>query len=209
MSFKANCDYDNVKFTQFPAPSGEKPEMQKMNEYEVNVRGPREFVIGDNHFYDKNIINYCRTFSSVYEMNEYMIAQWNSVIENNDTIFVLGDFFDFGNCTETQAIEILNRLNGRKILIVGNHDVGYEEFYRSNGVEVIDYTIVKDGFWFLSHEPMFVTESAPYANIFAHVHTNPMYRTVSSHSFCASAERHDYTPVLLSEAKRMVIEYRE
>lgn len=208
MSFEIPSD-ENRRFEPFPDPRGEKPSTQEKRESAVKVRDPREFIIGDNHFYDSNIINYCRDFASVLEMNEYMVENWNSVVENNDTIFVLGDFFDFSNCTETQAIEILNRLNGRKILIVGNHDKGYEEFYRSNGVEVIDYTIVKDGFWFLSHEPMFVTEAAPYANIFAHVHTNPMYRTVSSRSFCASAERHDYTPVPLSEAKRMVVEYKE
>lgn len=195
------------KFEPLPDPRGEKPGiLGRAIDVEIANNEPREFVIGDNHFFDPNIINYCRNFDSVYEMNEYMIVQWNSIVTNNDTVFVLGDFFDFGNCTETQTIEVLNRLNGHKILIAGNHDEGYLEFYRSNMVEAIEYPIIKDGFWFLSHEPMFVTEAAPYANIFAHVHTNPMYKTVSSRSFCASAERHNYVPVLLDEAKRMVRE---
>lgn len=168
---------------------------------------PREFVIGDNHFFDPNIIAFSpRNFSSVEEMNAYMVAQWNSVVTIYDDIFVLGDFFDCAHCDYEQVAEILSQLNGHKILIAGNHDLPYLDLYRKCGVEVIEFPIVKDEFWFLSHEPMFVTESAPYANIFAHVHTNPMYRTVSSRSFCVSAERHNYVPVLLSEAKIMVLE---
>ena len=184
-------------------------DMMVMREEKV-VCGSREFAIGDLHFYDSNIILYNeRPFSSVDEMNQFMIDQWNSVVNNNDIVFMLGDFFDFDHCDDIQVFEILDQLNGHIILIAGNHDRDNLDVFRAYGIEVIEYPIVKDGFWFLSHEPMFVTETAPYANIFAHVHTNPMYRTVSSRSFCVSAERHNYVPVLLSAIKKVVLEYKE
>lgn len=205
-----SSDDTNTIFTPLPDPRGEKPEA--LNEVEPVIakrHGRREFVIGDLHFYDPNVIIYnARPFESVQEMNNYMIEQWNSVVEDEDTVFVIGDFFDFHHCTKEQAYEIMDQLKGSIVLIKGNHDDHLEYFYEY-GLRVIEYPILKDGFWFLSHEPMFVTNAAPYANIFAHVHINPMYKTVSTRSFCASAERHNYTPVLLDDAKRAIRECNE
>lgn len=182
-------------------------DMMVMREEEAEC-GIREFVIGDTHFFDPNIILYSdRPFASVEEMNQFMIEQWNSVVNNNDTVFVLGDFFDFYYCDDIQVFDVLDQLQGNIILIAGNHDRGNLDVFRAYGIEVIEHPIIKDEFWILSHEPMFVTESAPYANIFAHVHNNPMYRTVSSRSFCASAERHNYEPMLLRDAQNAVKQY--
>jgi calcineurin-like phosphoesterase family protein len=192
----------NIIFTPLPDPRGEKPETDSLVQQVADKSNKRrEFVTGDQHFFDPNIMLYnSRSFDTVDEMNAYMINQWNSVVEDDDTIFVLGDFFDFHHCGQEEAYAILDQLKGNIILIKGNHDDHLQYFY-DYGIQVIEYPIIKDGFWFLSHEPMFVTETAPYANIFAHVHLNPMYKTVSSRSFCVSVERHDYKPVLLSEAK--------
>lgn len=75
------------------------------------------FYTADLHFGHANIIKYCnRPFSSVQEMDEIMIANWNKVVGINDTVMVLGDF------TFRQHESYARRLNGRKILIKGNHD---------------------------------------------------------------------------------------
>lgn len=82
-----------------------------------------EWITSDTHFFfHKNIIAYTgRPFSNITEMREKLIYNWNSVVNFNDIIFVLGDFA-FGG---TQAKkELLTRLNGYKILIKGNHDSG-------------------------------------------------------------------------------------
>lgn len=164
----------------------------------------KEFVIGDLHFFDKNIIRFgCRPFQSVLEMNEMLIKNWNGVVNKNDVVYVIGDFFDFGNCNIQDIHNTIAQLNGTIVLIVGNHDLPYVENLRTL-ITVIDYPIVKDGFWILSHEPMYVSMNTPYANIFAHVHKNPMYRDVSPRSFCASAERINYTPILLQDVYEMV-----
>ena len=87
----------------------------------------RIFVVADTHFNHENIIRYCnRPFNNVYEMNEKIIENWNSVVEKDDTVYHLGDY-GFGKKEELQ--EIFNRLNGIKYLIMGNHDIRFGKKY--------------------------------------------------------------------------------
>ena len=159
------------------------------------------FVIGDLHFGDPNIIMFERPyFTDVQQMNETLIKNWNGeVLSDNDFVYVLGDFFDFTHISKSEAKVILQQLRGHIILIAGNHDLEYLQFFRENNIEVIEYPILVDGFWILSHEPQYVTMNAPYANIFAHVHNNPMYTDVSPRSFCASAERIGNKPIRMND----------
>lgn len=81
---------------------------------------PNTFFTSDTHFGHANIIKYCaRPFSSVDEMNEAMIANWNKVVSKEDRIFHLGDV---AFMKPDKLEEIMSRLNGRKYLIWGNHD---------------------------------------------------------------------------------------
>ena len=76
------------------------------------------YVTSDTHFNHKNIIEYCnRPYSSVEEMNKAIIDNWNSVVKDEDTVYVLGDFCLGGK----EAIkELCSQLKGHKILIKGN-----------------------------------------------------------------------------------------
>lgn len=77
--------------------------------------------IADLHFSHSNIIRFdSRPFNSVEEMNETLINNWNRAVKNGDTTYILGDFC-WGK--EPEWIEILNKLNGNKVLIRGNHDL--------------------------------------------------------------------------------------
>ena len=74
----------------------------------------------DTHFGHKNILEYekdARPFSSVEEMNERLIDNWNSVVGSSDIIYHLGDF-----CFGKNNLDIAKRLNGKKRLVLGNHD---------------------------------------------------------------------------------------
>jgi len=81
------------------------------------------WITSDLHFGHNNILKYCPNtrghFRDVSHMNEEMIHLWNDSVLPTDTVYLLGDIA-FSNSTE--AIKILKRLNGRKILIEGNHD---------------------------------------------------------------------------------------
>jgi len=97
--------------------------------------------IADLHFFHKTLLDHMdkRGFSSVDEMNEYMINQWNLKVKAADEVYILGDF-SFGKPEET--MEVLRRLKGKKYLIIGNHDFyirskkfdqslfGFTEYYK-------------------------------------------------------------------------------
>lgn len=78
------------------------------------------FFSSDQHFWHNKVISLCnRPFSNIEEMNSHLINNWNRVVQPEDTIYILGDMFF---CNTKKAEEILAQLNGKKILIVGNHD---------------------------------------------------------------------------------------
>lgn len=80
----------------------------------------RKFYVSDTHFGHENIIGHCnRPFSSVAEMDAYLIDQWNSVVGPDDLVYHLGDF---SVPDAAYARRIFDQLNGRKILVLGNHD---------------------------------------------------------------------------------------
>ena len=88
------------------------------------------FIISDTHFSHKNILKYeSRPFDDVDHMDSEMIRRWNSVVSPNDLVFHLGDVIIAG---AKRAEYILPQLNGRKILIEGNHDA----FSKTNGVNL-------------------------------------------------------------------------
>lgn len=158
------------------------------------------YFIADTHFGHANIIKYeKRPFASVSEMDKMLIQNWNNVVSESDEIFVLGDF-SFYNKEKTK--EILQQLNGKKTLIMGNHDTQPLDYYLECGFQDVNkYPIILDGFWILSHEPLYINDCMPYANIYGHVHANKTYTNYTNQSFCACVERIHYTPILFSKIK--------
>ena len=79
------------------------------------------YYISDCHFFHRALLTKMdeRGFEDVYAMNDYMIAKWNAKVRKNDEVIILGDF-SYGNEEETR--EVLNKLNGKLFLILGNHD---------------------------------------------------------------------------------------
>ena len=59
-----------------------------------------------------------RPFSNVKEMDEYIVDKWNKKVSNSDTVWILGDIVS----PEHFDKDLLNRLNGKIHLILGNHD---------------------------------------------------------------------------------------
>lgn len=83
----------------------------------------RVWFTSDTHYYHRNIIKYCPSsrgqFSDEVEMTEHLISAWNTRVGSNDIVYHLGDVA-FGD--PENAVNVLQRLNGTKILIKGNHD---------------------------------------------------------------------------------------
>jgi len=163
---------------------------------------PKTFFIGDLHIDDETIIQLeNRPFANAEEQTIAFVENWNSVVNEGDIVYVMGDFI-----VENPSnfhVDYLRKLKGKKFLVKGNHDTLPDSVYiEEYGFEkVYDTDIIIDGFWILSHEPKYVNKNFPYANIFAHVHNNPIYKTHSCRHYCVSAERIDYTPISFDAIK--------
>lgn len=159
----------------------------------------KKFVIADPHFFDNNI----KLYENRKISDDEMIAFWNNTVGPEDIIYILGDF---ANGTFEAIKNLVSKLNGYKILIKGNHDIlTYKEYLEIGFNEVYFYPIIVDDFWIMSHEPMYINMNMPYANIFGHVHANPIYKDFSKRSFCVCVERIGFKPILLSKIKEIVI----
>jgi calcineurin-like phosphoesterase family protein len=74
----------------------------------------------DTHFGHKNVIRYCeRPFTSIQEMDEALIENWNNNVKPKDTIYHMGDFILAG---QEKANDYFSSLNGKILLIPGGHD---------------------------------------------------------------------------------------
>lgn len=116
--------------------------------------GMRWFT-SDLHFFHNLILKKYRSESpSLQEMHEKMIIQWNKQVKSRDMVYIIGDV-SFGRWEETK--EVLSKLNGRKVLIRGNHDDRFDSAqWVSLGFEdVRDVLVIKKETekWMLCHYP--------------------------------------------------------
>jgi calcineurin-like phosphoesterase family protein len=160
------------------------------------------FLISDMHFGHQSIIKYeNRPFKSIVEMDETIISNWNKTISKDDKVFVLGDV-SFYNKEKTKAI--IEQLNGYKTLIIGNHDKDRSlSWWRETGFnEVYPYPIIFNDFYIFSHEPVYLNENMPYANIHGHIHH---IRYADKQFFNVSVECIDYTPIRFENIKETIL----
>lgn len=103
------------------------------------------YYISDLHFFhgEMNEKMDKRGFESTEVMNEYMISRWNSKVKKRDEVVIIGDF-SFAKGEQTN--EILKRLNGKKALIIGNHDhfLNDKKFDKSLFEWINHYRMVSD-----------------------------------------------------------------
>lgn len=164
------------------------------------------FFIADMHFGHEAMIRFeNRPFTDIKNQENQLIRNWNETVTAEDEVYVLGDFSLSDSMEEVSRL--CGSLNGKKTLVLGNHDTHSPEWYRQCGFdEASAWPIIIDGFWILSHEPLYINENMPYANIYGHVHGNPTYKDCCRQSICVCVERIDYRPISFDEIKKKVLE---
>lgn len=82
------------------------------------------FYTSDLHLLHERVIELCqRPFKNLDDMHEAIISNWNSKVSNKDTVYILGDIAFARNLEQIElAYNLINKLNGTKLLIRGNHD---------------------------------------------------------------------------------------
>ncbi len=154
----------------------------------------KTFVISDLHFNDQKIIDFERKqFVSLEEHNEFIIQEFNKVVSKDDLTYFLGDL-GFGSPKEIK--ELVKRLNGRKILIFGNHDIFSDESAKEMGFEEIyHHPIYVAPNVILSHEPVMEAYKNPYViNVHGHLHNSEL---AEKNFFNVNVARRHYRPQLL------------
>lgn len=147
----------------------------------------------DHHFGHKNILEYekeARPFSTIEEMHEALIERWNSVVNPNDIVYHLGDF-----CFGKKNIEIAQRLNGKKKLVMGNHDT----YPTADYLRYFDklYGVIFYNRCILSHSPVHPNGlgSRWMLNLHGHLHSKRVKTAV--HSLCELHTKEHNLPILV------------
>lgn len=109
-----------------------------------------------------------RGFNDDFYHDEHLIDTWNSIVHRKDLTYILGDI----TMEDTGPYPQLDRLNGRKIVVLGNHDLVKDTRTLLKYVETVAGMVDYKGFC-LTHAPIHPNEVTFYrGNIHAHIHEN-------------------------------------
>ena len=172
----------------------------------------RTFVTSDHHFrYWKHPFHlHCE---STEEEEREHIALWNSIVGKDDLVFYVGDFCDG---TDHDLQEIRSQLNGRMILIKGNHDKNSDEAYRQAFEDVLEekridelnlrLIHVKDELkLLLVHDPESAMLRPGERMIYGHYHRGMVEPPPTTRdSICVCAKWYGWKPITLAEALRQM-----
>jgi calcineurin-like phosphoesterase family protein len=181
------------------------------------------FLISDTHFGHGNIVKFCdangdkiRPWDDLESMTEDMVRMWNETVKPQDKVYHLGDV-----AIARRGLDVLRRLNGRKVLIRGNHDIfklqDYaEHFYDIRGVHVLPKSNI-----IMSHIPLHPDnlKSRNWRNIHGHLHSNRVMKVravdvrtgetqysnqIDPRYFNASVEQISYRPISFDEVLKQL-----
>lgn len=166
------------------------------------------YFTSDNHFGHANILRLCgRPFADVQEMDAFMESAWNSTVRPQDEVYVLGDLMFR---TAADPASLLSRLNGKKHLIVGNHDPSWmkktdvDRFFVS--VSALETLRIDRVPIVLCHYPMLEWDGyyAGAYHVFGHIHnkTDQLYFPLiaaNDRMLNAGVDVNGFRPVLFPE----------
>lgn len=163
----------------------------------------RTWVWSDSHLGHHNICNFTnydgtkvRPWDDVNEMDNDLIDWYNELVHPEDRVYILGDV----TFTPANMQKYVPRLNGRKVLVPGNHEPPKMRKYFDLFDDVRGY-VVKKGF-IMSHIPIHPQSLSRWQlNIHGHLHSNQitMDYEPDPRYYCACVERTNFRPILLDD----------
>ena len=154
----------------------------------------RNFYIADLHIGHDNLLKngrlHERPFETMGEMTDTIRDNWNSVVTNADTVYLLGDVSY--RADPAFVAEYLSSLKGKRVLIRGNHDNFCDRCLIRQFAEICDYKEITDNIdgkaysVVLSHYPIFSWKGQfrGAIHLYGHVHDNEdeyLYRDALFH----------------------------
>lgn len=174
------------------------------------------FFTSDTHFFHKNICRYSgRPFDSVEDMNEALIERWNTCVGRADLVYHLGDVA-FAKASVVEPL--LNRLNGKIILIPGNHDsADVQKLSRWEDVQKLMEVSINGKHITLCHYRMMVWNKSHHGSLHLHGHSHsgtggkphPIGTGIPPTNQCldVGVDCWDYYPVTLTEIMERMATY--
>lgn len=139
------------------------------------------WVTADLHFFHERIIDLCpatRKYNDILHMHESMVSVWNLSVHQDDLVYILGDC-SFANGKITA--DFFSKLNGRKILVSGNHDSDLLKcpefidcFESIHTILEVDHA---GTFIVMCHFPMVSWNKSHFGSIHFHGHTHGHYES--------------------------------
>ena len=169
---------------------------------------PAVFLVSDTHFGHAGVCRFThgdtdvkiRPWTDPDEMDEDMVRMWNETVRSNDKVYHLGDVV-----INRKALPIMNRLNGDKVLIRGNHDIFRDDEYRKYFRELRAYHVMNG--MILSHIPIHTESLGRFGtNIHGHLHTNRVMldNVIDVRYNCVCVEQTDFRPILFEDVIKRI-----
>lgn len=163
----------------------------------------------DLHFgHNRAFIYELRGFSNIYEHDKTIINNWNSIIDINDEVYLLGDVMLGDN---NYGLSCLKQLKGKIHIIRGNHctDVRMQLYSQCwNVVEITEgqYLKVNGQRFYLCHYPTMTSNLEKSANLkehtinlFGHTHQKTNFYQGIPFMYHVGLDSHNCKPVSLEE----------
>ena len=134
------------------------------------------WVVSDTHFGHAGVCRFThldtgikiRPWTDPNEMDEDMVRMWNELVAPNDRVYHLGDVVINRRCLPT-----LNRLNGKKVLIRGNHDIFKLEEYARYFEDIRGCKVLSKEGIIMTHIPVHISQLERWkVNVHGHLHSN-------------------------------------
>lgn len=168
------------------------------------------YFIADTHFGHQNILKFSnRPFANIVAHDKALISNWNSVVKPNDDIYILGDLMMSND--GKKANKLLSQLNGKKYMIIGNHDKYLNDpaFDKSLFVWIkpyyeLQYNHIK---FVLFHYPILEWNGfyRDAFHLYGHVHNTKMdyfKKTLSKRAINVGVDLIGFTPISIDEILR-------
>lgn len=168
----------------------------------------RIFVVSDTHFGHKGICEFTNSFgqkerpwTNPDEMDEDMVKLWNDTVRPNDKVYHLGDVV-----INHRSLKTVERLNGDKVLIKGNHDIYKHKDYLKYFRDIRAYQVIEG--CILSHIPIHPLSLSRFGcNIHGHLHSGRVTLTdgsIDPKYFCVSVEHIGFKPIELTRVFELI-----
>ena len=178
------------------------------------------YFTADWHFnHNRDFVYKLRGFDSVEQMNKAIIERHNRVVNQLDTAYVLGDLCLGGADSLDKNKQLIEQMNGRLTIILGNHDTParIEMYNHCKNIEKVVYADVfkyKKYRFFLSHYPTITTNfdddkplKARTLNLYGHTHQGTNFYFDCPYNYHVGVDSHDCEPVTIETIIKDIKEY--